>query len=175
MDVHRSLETGVHFRTELQGEGRITGRRTERKEHRTHVHHRRAKTVTYHHHAARLIAQGIRQRACVVESTRHAGGSSDTRARAPVRDDGLDSLHEAPAAGVKVLQLVSVEAVDIVSGATQPPGEPTTTRAHIHGQTPSLATKHDGLGKSQATSGIHEEPLAPPGSNRGTCRSACSR
>ena len=74
--------------------------------------------VTYHHHAARLIAQGIRQRACVVESTRHAGGSSDTRARTPVRDDGLDSLHEAPAAGVKVLQLVSVEAVGIVSGAT---------------------------------------------------------
>ena len=66
--------------------------------------------------AARLVAQSVPQSATVFEPTRHARRRPDARARAPVRNDRFDSLHKAPAAGVKVLKLIAVEAMDIVPG-----------------------------------------------------------
>ena len=76
--------------------------------------------LTYHDHTARLVAQSVPQGATVFEPTRHARRRPDARAWTPVRDNRFDSFHKTPTAGIEVLQLVPVEAVNVVARLTQP-------------------------------------------------------
>ena len=109
--------------------------------------------LTYHDHTARLVAQSVPQGATVFEPTRHARRRPDARARAPVRNDRFDSLHKAPTAGIEVLQLIAVEAVNVVARLTQPGAGSSPTHAH-HLKRPSQTHTHFFKGRG---------PPRPPG------------
>ena len=134
--------------------------------------------LTYHDHTARLVAQSVPQGATVFEPTRHARRRPDAGAWTAVWDNRFDSFHKAATATVKILQLVTVEAVHVVPRLTQPvegtsPHTYTTLKRPIQSRTEVLLREK--APPAATKSGIREELPVHPASVRGTCPSACSK